>query len=104
MLESRIALHWCFVLSQPDTQHPQKESTALRTISKSERIVALLQAHEGVTLTALMEATGWQAHSVRGFLSGKLSKQMGLRVSSLRRDGERVYALAPQQPEDQASE
>jgi hypothetical protein len=82
----------------------QKESTAVRTISKSERIVALLQAHEGVTLTALMEATGWQAHSIRGFLSGKLSKQMGLRVSSLRRDGERVYALAPQQPEDQASE
>src|SRR4051812_183802 len=38
--------------------------------SKSERIIALLQAPEGATLGTLMEATGWQAHSLRGFLWG----------------------------------
>jgi len=63
--------------------------------SKSERIMDLLRAPGGTTLAALMEATGWQAHSVRGFLSGKLSKQLGLRVESSRREGQRVYALAP---------
>ncbi len=55
-----------------------------------------------MTLQALMEASGWQAHSVRGFLSGKLSKQLGLRVESFRREGERVYALpsaAQEQPQ-----
>jgi len=40
-----------------------------------------------------MEATGWQAHSIRGFISGSLSKGMGLKVDSFRRDGERVYAV-----------
>ena len=61
--------------------------------SKSERLIALLRTPGGVTLQALVEASGWQAHSVRGFLSGKLSKQLGLPVASFRRDGERVYAL-----------
>ena len=40
-----------------------------------------------------MKVTGWQAHSVRGFISGYLVKKMGLRVKSFRRDGERVYAV-----------
>jgi Protein of unknown function (DUF3489) len=41
-----------------------------------------------------MKATGWQAHSVRGFISGALGKKMGLTVDSARReDGERVYTL-----------
>ena len=41
-----------------------------------------------------MKATGWQAHSVRGFISGALGKKMGLKVDSVRReDGERVYTL-----------
>jgi hypothetical protein len=42
-----------------------------------------------------MKATGWQPHSVRGFISGALGKKMGLTVDSVRReDGERVYAIA----------
>ena len=60
----------------------------------AQRILSLLQAEQGATLTALMEATGWQAHSVRGFISRKLSKDMGLTVTSVRRDGERVYGIA----------
>jgi len=40
-----------------------------------------------------MKATGWQVHSVRGFLSGQLLKKLGLRVKSFRQDGERVYAI-----------
>jgi hypothetical protein len=42
-----------------------------------------------------MEATGWQAHSVRGFVSGTMGKKMGLRVESTKReDGTRVYSFA----------
>jgi hypothetical protein len=40
-----------------------------------------------------MAATGWQAHSVRGFVSGHLLKKMGMRVKSCRRNGERVHAI-----------
>jgi hypothetical protein len=52
-----------------------------------------LKQPSGATLKALMAATGWQSHSVRGFLSGHLGKKMGLKVKSFERDGERVYAL-----------
>ena len=42
-----------------------------------------------------MVATGWQAHSVRGFISGVLSKRMGLTVESVKRqDGKRAYSVA----------
>jgi hypothetical protein len=52
-----------------------------------------LRQPDGATLQALMEATGWQAHSIRGFISGSLSKGMGLKIESFKRDGERVYAV-----------
>jgi hypothetical protein len=45
------------------------------------------------TLKAITAAIGWQAHSVRGFISGHLIKKMKLRVKSFRLDGERVYAI-----------
>jgi hypothetical protein len=61
--------------------------------SKSECVLQLLRQPDGATLQALMEATGWQAHSIRGFISGSLSKGMGLKIESFKRDGERVYAV-----------
>ena len=62
--------------------------------SKSAHVIALLEKSTGATLAELMNATGWQAHSVRGFLSGTLRKKMGLKVKSVKRDGgERVYSI-----------
>jgi hypothetical protein len=61
--------------------------------TKSDQILALLKQPGGATLKAIMAATGWQAHSVRGFISGHLVKKMKLRVESLRQNGERVYAI-----------
>ncbi|MGH9647231.1 MAG: DUF3489 domain-containing protein [Bryobacteraceae bacterium] len=47
-------------------------------------------------MAELMQATGWQPHSVRGFLSGTLRKKMSLKVGSVQReDGERVYSITP---------
>jgi hypothetical protein len=61
--------------------------------SKTEIVLALLRQPSGATLGALMRATQWQAHSVRGFISGQLGRRMGLHVKSFRRDGDRVYCL-----------
>jgi hypothetical protein len=67
---------------------------AARDGSKKAEVLGLLQRKGGATLSQIMKATGWQAHSVRGFISGALGKKMGLTVGSVRReDGERVYTL-----------
>jgi len=58
--------------------------------TKAELVLSLLRQTGGATLRALMAATGWQAHSVRGFISGQLTKKMGLKVRSFKRDGQRV--------------
>ena len=68
---------------------------AARDGSKKATVLGLLQRKGGATLAQIMKATGWQAHSVRGFISGALGKKMGLTVDSARReDGERVYSIA----------
>ena len=69
-----------------------RSSHGART-TKTDQIIALIKKPSGASLKAIMRATGWQAHSVRGFISGKLGKQMGLKVKSAERDGERVYSL-----------
>jgi len=88
-------------LKQSATARPQpkgKKATARSSrhgarITKTDQIIALLKKPSGASLKAIMRATRWQAHSVRGFISGKLGKQLGLRVKSFERKGERVYSL-----------
>ena len=75
----------------PKTQTVSKPKLAAGT--KTERVIALLRRPEGATLKALLAATGWQPHSVRGFISAQLSKRMGLRVKSFTREGQRVYRI-----------
>jgi hypothetical protein len=67
--------------------------TRAKRENKLQLVLRLLRAPDGITLESLMKATGWQAHSVRGFLSRKVSKQMSLPVESFRRDGKRVYRV-----------
>ncbi len=67
---------------------------AARESSKTETILGLLKRSGGVTLKELMKATGWQAHSVRGFLSAVVGKKMKLTVASTKAEtGERTYSL-----------
>jgi hypothetical protein len=63
--------------------------------TKAERIVALLEGPTGASLRAIMDLTGWQPHSVRGFISGQLAKRMGFKIQSFKRDGERIYRIRP---------
>ena len=64
-----------------------------RENTKTAQVIALLRQNTGASLKAIVRVTGWQAHSVRGFISGQLGKKMGLRVRSFQRDGERVYLI-----------
>ena len=62
--------------------------------ARSAKVLDLLKRPEGATLKELMKATAWQAHSVRGFLSGAVGKKMGLTVVSAKgEDGERTYSI-----------
>jgi hypothetical protein len=77
---------------------PKKAKSAkaegLREGSKTEKILELLKRPDGATLPELMKLTGWQAHSVRGFLSGTVGTKMGLAVTSTKgEDGTRHYSI-----------
>jgi len=92
-------------LDQSAPASPEQKSRKTQTVSKpkrapekpastkTERVIALLRRPEGATLKALVAATGWQPHSVRGFISAQLSKRMRLRVKSFTREGQRVYRI-----------
>lgn len=65
-----------------------------RKQSKQERVVAMLRHKEGTSIAAIMKATGWQKHSVRGFLAGVARKKLGLPLVSETTNGIRVYSIA----------
>ena len=78
----------------PKLPAPASAKHAPRPNSKAAKILGLLRRPDGITISALIKATEWQAHSVRGFLSGTVSKRMGLKLTSTRSDaGERVYSV-----------
>ena len=80
--------------SKPATK---KASTASvpREGSKKQIVLDLLRRKDGATMAEIGAKTGWQNHSVRGFISGTISKKMGLKVESTKNEaGERTYRIA----------
>ena len=74
----------------------KKAATAAvpREFSKKAIVLDLLKRKAGATMAEIQKATNWQAHSVRGFISGALGKKMGLKVESTKNDaGERFYKI-----------
>ena len=65
-----------------------------RANSKQARVLGLLRRPTGVTIATIMESTGWQPHSVRGFFAGVVRKKLGLKLASEKTDGGRVYWIA----------
>jgi Protein of unknown function (DUF3489) len=71
----------------------QRDPKAEKSSSKQSRVLAMLQSPQGATIAAMMQATGWQQHSVRGFLAGVVRKRLRLNLTSDKLDGARVYRV-----------
>jgi Protein of unknown function (DUF3489) len=86
-----------------DEPKPAKANDAAETAhtprhgSKQAQVVEMLRTPEGATLDAIMEATDWQRHTVRGFIAGTAQKKLGLKIESFKNDaGQRTYRVVAQ--------
>ena len=76
--------------AEPEVKHP-----TLRTGTKQALLITMLRRAEGATMPEIIAATGWQAHSARGAMSGALGRKLGLAVVSEKDDARgRVYRIA----------
>jgi hypothetical protein len=64
-----------------------------KTPSKHDALLKLLRQDKGTTLDALVKSSGWQKHSVRGFLAGTVRKKLKLPLVSEKIDGVRTYRI-----------
>jgi len=79
-------------------QHPNRKKATVADKrsrpTKKDKVLRLLEQPKGATIPELMEATGWQGHSVRGFLAGTVKRKLGMALDSAPEEGRgRVYRI-----------
>lgn len=67
-------------------------------MTKHDRVLGLLRAKAGATIATISKATGWQPHSVRGFLAGVVKKKLGLILTSEKAGSGRIYHVLGSKP------
>jgi hypothetical protein len=73
---------------------PKSDEPKVARATKQERVLTLLSQAEGASIAEMMQATGWQQHSVRGFLAGTVKKKLGFSLTSVKpNDGVRRYRI-----------
>src|SRR5436309_9507916 len=82
---------------RPPARHHQT-----RANSKQAQVLGLLRGPSGATIATIVHSTGWQPHTVRGFLAAVVRKKLGLRLESEKTDGERVYRIVAGRHSDSA--
>ena len=81
--------------AMPSQQHAEEsKTTKVDAGSKQARVIAMLQSPTGTTIAAVMKTTGWQQHSVRGFLAGVVRKRLKLELVSKKVNGNRIHQIA----------
>ena len=80
--------------AHPSSATPGKPKSKKAAVgSKQSRVVTMLRSPGGATIASMMKATGWQQHSVRGFLAGVVRKKLKLNLDSKKIDGSRFYRI-----------
>ena len=93
--EAPVAPKKAKAAKESKSQQAAPTAAAAREGSKKSIVLEMLKRPDGATLADLMAATGWQAHSLRGFISGALGKKMGIAVESVKTpEGGRAYRIA----------
>ncbi len=69
-----------------------------KATSKQDRVLTMLRRKEGASVAGIMKTTGWQKHSVHGFLAGVVRKKLGLNLQSNAVDGKRIYRIVAGKP------
>jgi hypothetical protein len=79
--------------AKPKPPKRRAPAAAARSTTKHDRIIAMLRKSSGATIASLVAATGWQQHSLRGFLAGVVRKKLGLNLVSEQTSTRRVYRI-----------